>query len=94
MSTTYCVCGEHRFSTLKPQLLSDDYADKVTKVRVYRLEDGSFDPHEWADDIPWQVDGIDTSEAAWKLTEQVENYATFEQALAGAQTFCERHNFL
>lgn len=82
-----------KHTTIRPAPGSapQDYCNEVTVVRVYRLEDGSFDPREWGDDVPWQIDGYNESTGAY--TEAVENYPTHAQALAGAETFIERNGY-
>lgn len=76
-----------RASTIAPvRPMPSTYCEKITVVRVYRLPDGAFD-----NDIPWQVDGY--NEVTGECSEYVENYGTFERAIAGARTFAERCGF-
>jgi hypothetical protein len=78
-------------STLHPpENMSAEYAEVVTTLRVYRLEDGAFDPHEW-DDRPWQVDGFD--KATGRMSSAVENYNTFQEAIAALGGFLDRSGY-
>lgn len=78
-------------TSISPAHVAETYAETITVVRVYRLEDGSYDPAEWDDDVPWQVDGY--NERTDECSEAVENYATHAVALEAARTFAERNGY-
>lgn len=63
----------------------------ITRVRVYRLEDAPFGPPSTPDDddpeTPWQVDGIDTRQHPYRVTESVWNFTSHAQAIASVADF-------
>lgn len=69
-----------RPSSLRPNVFTDTYADKITKLRVYRLEDAPFGTFAEHGDWPWQVDGF--NENTHECTEAVANYASHAKAIA------------
>lgn len=75
-------------STLHPPVDQAEYAEVVTRMRIYHLDDvDPCDPDEW----PWQVDGYDHTTG--RVTSVVENYATFEDAVASYRGFPDRHGY-
>jgi hypothetical protein len=72
-------------NSLRPDLTVDEYAEVCNKLRVYRLEDAEFDD----EDLPWQVDGIDTTTQA--VSDWAYNFGTFKGAVFALPFIAKKH---
>lgn len=84
-----CRATVRRASLLTPPVSAmafddgESFAERVTRVRVFSELNN--------DGLTWHVDGIDTSRMGWRTTLAVESYDSWEAAMVGAASFCDRN---